>query len=510
MIRPHMWSDSVPFEISAWEVPVDSDGRAGEPVPVTQAVNSTFVPIAPGSAWGAPWATTWFRLRTVVSEELEGRPIDAIVNLGFTGVGTGFQAEGMVWAQSTEGTWEPLRGLHPKNHTFRISECAEAGTTIELLVEAASNPPLLTFAPDNNSDIVTASTDPIYRMGGCSIAVANVDVQALHHDYITVHGWMTELPGNEPRGNEMLVAIEASLDAIDPLDVIGSASAARAALQSVLAVPASPSAHRVSAIGHAHIDSAWLWPLRETMRKCARTFSNVLRLMESEPEFKFGCSQAVQYEWMREHYPSIFAGIKEAVARGQWIPIGGQWVEADGNITGGESHIRQLIHGQRYFRNHFGVTCTEVWIPDVFGYPATLPQFFRMGGADRFLTQKLSWNRTNRFPHDTFWWEGLDGSRVYTHFPPVDTYNATMVPRELMYSVHNFKDHGSSRRSLMPFGFGDGGGGPSPAMLEQYHRSKDLEGAPRLRIESPKDFFDQTMEEYPDPPVWVGELYLEM
>lgn len=508
LIRPEIWTPSIAFDSCAWAVPARPDGRAGEPVVVDQALAAEFAPAPTGTPWGAPWGTTWFRFRAVIPDEFAGKPVDAILDLGFTGVGPGFQAEGLVWGPGPDGSWAPLRGLHPENHTFRITESAVPGEVIELLVEAASNPEVRSSDP--NSDILTAGSTPIYRLGRCALAVLNVEVDGLNHDYRTVWGWMRELPANEPRRNEMLAAIEASLAALDPADVIGSAAAARQPLQAVLSAPASPSAHRVSAIGHAHIDSAWLWPLRETVRKCARTFSNVLRLMDDEPEFKFGCSQAVQYEWMRQHYPSIFARIKEAVERGQWIPIGGQWVEADGNITGGESHIRQLVHGQRYFREHFGVTCGEVWIPDVFGYPATLPQFFRLGGAERFLTQKLSWNRTNRFPHSTFWWEGLDGSRVYTHFPPVDTYNATLVPRELAFSVHNFKDHGASRSSLMPFGYGDGGGGPSPAMLEQYHRSKDLEGSPRLVIESPGEFFDRAMVENPEPPVWVGELYFEM
>ncbi len=508
LIRPNIWSPSTPLAASAWEVASRPDGRAGEPVDVSVAVAAEFAPVATGSPWGAPWGTTWFRFTATIPDEFAGRPVDAIIDLGFTGDGPGFQAEGLVWRVGPDGEWLPWRGLHPQNHTFRISDSAVAGDAVELLVEAASNPSF--HGPNPNSDIVTAGSTPIYRLGRCAIALHNADLDALNHDYRTVWGWLRQLPANEPRHNDLLVAVEASLAALDPLDVVSTAGAAREPLLRVLSVPASPSAHRVSAIGHAHIDSAWLWPLRETVRKCARTFSNVLRLMDDEPEFKFGCSQAVQYEWMRRHYPSIFAGIKEAVARGQWIPIGGQWVEADGNITGGESHIRQLLHGQRYFREHFGVTCSEVWIPDVFGYPATLPQFFRLGGAERFLTQKLSWNRTNRFPHSTFWWEGIDGSRVYTHFPSVDTYNATLAPAELAFSVHNFKNHGSAHTSLMPFGFGDGGGGPSPAMIEQYHRSKDLEGSPRLVIESPEEFFDRAMEDDPEPPVWVGELYFEM
>ena len=510
LIRPVVWAPTVPFDIEVWEVPSDDAGRPGEPVPVDDALAAEFTPMDPGSAWGRPWSTAWFRLRATIPPEFEGRPVEAIVNIGFTFMLPGFQAEGLIWAERPDGTWAPERGVHPQNHTFRIADRARAGDVVELLVEAASNPTMFDTNPNPNSDITTAGRGPIYRLGQLAIAVVNTDVYELQADYDCLEGWQKELPQNEPRQNDIVMALGASLDALDPLDIVGTAAAARAVLAPVLARPAVPSAHQVSAIGHAHIDSAWLWPIRETVRKCSRTFSNVLRLMEDDPEFRFGCSQAAQYEWMKDRYPSLFADISAAVERGQWIPIGGQWVEADGNVTGGESHIRQLVHGQRFFREHFGRTCTEVWIPDVFGYPATLPQIFRLGGAERFLTQKLSWNRTNRFPHHTFWWEGIDGSRVYTHFPPVDTYNANFQPQELAHLVRNFADHGAAGRSVMPFGYGDGGGGPSREMLDRYHRSKDLEGGPRVTIESPEAYFDQAMAEYPDPPTWVGELYFEM
>lgn len=510
LVVPNIWAPTRPFEIEMWAVPANADGTAADPVPVDVAAVAEYSPVSPGTPWGAPWATTWFRFRGEVPAEFEGRPVDAVLDIGFSHVGPGFQAEGMVWESDGSGRWRPLRGLHPMNHTYRLTDSAVVGDSFDILVEAASNPVLVVNSPDVNSDVLTAGHDPIYRLGECSLAVPNPDLYELQADLACLAGWLDELPHDQPRANEIAAALDAAMDALDPADPISSAGAARAAVAEVLAVPAAASAHRISAIGHAHIDSAWLWPIRETVRKCARTFSNVLRLMEADPEFRFGCSQAVQYEWMRVAYPSIFEGIRAAIDRGQWIPIGGSWVEADGNIPSGESHIRQSIHGQRFFREHFGVTCTEIWIPDVFGYPASLPQIFRLGGAERFLTQKLSWNRTNAFPHHTFWWEGIDGSRVYTHFPPVDTYNANFTPRELAHAVRNFRDHGRANRSLMPFGHGDGGGGPSPDMLDRYHRSKDMDGSPRIEIESPAEFFDAAMAEDPDPPVWVGELYFEM
>ena len=202
----------------------------------------------------------------------------------------------------------------------------------------------------------------------------------------------------------------------------------------------------------------------------------------------------------------------DKVAEGQWIPVGGMWVEPDMNLPSGESIVRQIVHGQRFFEAHFGRRCREVWIPDVFGYPAGLPQVFAAGGMRRFVTQKLSWNRTNRFPHSTFWWEGLDGTRVLTHFPPVDTYNAEIIPAEMAYSVGRFAEHEWSAVSLMPFGYGDGGGGPTREMLERVRRIGGLPGMPDVELGSPADFFDAVEAEIArgaPVPVWRGELYFE-
>ena len=183
------------------------------------------------------------------------------------------------------------------------------------------------------------------------------------------------------------------------------------------------SPHTVTAVGHAHIDCAWLWPVRETKRKCARTFSNQLRLLERYPEHRFVCSQAVQYQWMKDGYPELYQEITEQVADGRWEPVGGMWVEPDTNVPSGESLVRQLVHGKRFFADEFGVETHELWIPDVFGYSAALPQIAGQAGVTALITQKMSWNDTNLFPHSTFWWEGHDGSRLLAHFPPANTYN---------------------------------------------------------------------------------------
>ncbi|NEA40882.1 glycoside hydrolase family 38 C-terminal domain-containing protein, partial [Streptomyces sp. SID11385] len=282
-----------------------------------------------------------------------------------------------------------------------------------------------------------------------------------------------------------------------------------AALREALAAPAARSAHRVYAVGHAHIDSAWLWPVRETVRKCARTFSNVLDLMDQDPDLVFACSSAQQYAWMKEFYPELFARIKERVAEGRFVPVGGMWVESDTNMPGGEALARQFVEGKRFFLDEFGVEPREVWLPDSFGYTAALPQIARAAGADAFLTQKLSWNEVNAFPHHTFTWEGIDGSRLFAHFPPVDTYNSTLSAAELAHTERNFMDKGRANTSLVPFGYGDGGGGPTREMMAAARRAASLEGSPTVRVAAPAEFFAAARAESGTPPVWSGELYME-
>ncbi|MCZ2261787.1 alpha-mannosidase, partial [Isoptericola sp. QY 916] len=283
----------------------------------------------------------------------------------------------------------------------------------------------------------------------------------------------------------------------------------RAALVDALAAPAAASAHRVHAVGHAHIDSAWLWPTRETVRKCARTFSNVLALMDEDPDVKFACSSAQQYSWVQEHYPELFERIRERVREGRFVPVGGMWVESDTNMPGGEALARQLVAGKRYFIEELGVEPKEVWLPDSFGYTAALPQLARLAGSDNFLTQKISWNDTNTMPHHTFWWEGIDGSRVFTHFPPVDTYNSELTAEELARAERQYAEKGRANTSLVPFGFGDGGGGPTREMVAAARRTRDLEGSPKVELSDSQSFFDAARAEYANPATWTGEMYLE-
>ncbi|MBT2384127.1 glycoside hydrolase family 38 C-terminal domain-containing protein [Streptomyces sp. ISL-11] len=501
-IRPAVYPESVPLTVSVWHAP-------GEPVPVAEGLAARRTPIEVGAEWGPPWGTSWFTVAGRVPREWAGRTVEALLDLGFDENMPGFQCEGLVYRP--DGS--PVKGLNPRNQWVRIVERAAGGEEVLLHIEASSNPVILDyrpFRPTELGDRETADAAPRYRLARMDLAVLDRTVWELVQDLEVLGELMAELSVDAPRRWEILRAVERALDAVDLQDVGGTAARARERLADVLSAPAHASAHRISAVGHAHIDSAWLWPLRETVRKVARTTANMTALLEDEPGFVYAMSQAQQFAWIKEHRPEVYARVKKAVADGRFVPVGGMWVESDTNMPGSEALARQFVHGKRFFLEEFGIETEEVWLPDSFGYSAALPQLVKLSGSKWFLTQKISWSRTNKFPHHTFWWEGLDGTRVFAHFPPIDTYNSRLSGREVAHAVRNFREKGGATRSLAPTGWGDGGGGTTREMLARARRLADLEGSARVVFEKPSAFFEKAHAEYGHAPVWVGELYLEL
>ena len=289
----------------------------------------------------------------------------------------------------------------------------------------------------------------------------------------------------------------------------GSWPEARAILGDLLAHRNAGSAHEITAIGHAHIDTAWLWPLAETRRKVVRSWASQLALMDRYPEHRFAASQAQQYAWFEQDAPGLYERMRERVREGRWEVVGGSWVEPDLNLPSGESLVRQVVYGQRDLQERFGARCREFWTPDTFGYNGQIPQILRGAGIDRFLTQKLSWNQFTEPPHHSFLWAGIDGSEVLVHMPPADTYNAIVSIAELRASAARFKDHDRTAGSLLVFGHGDGGGGPTAEMLEMARRAGDLQGVPRVQLAPTTEFFDRLEEDLGHPRPIQGELYFE-
>jgi alpha-mannosidase len=522
-IAPALFRRFEPVTIAAWEVP-------DEPVPFAVAVGQEYSPFSVGQTWSKPWGTTWFMIDGTVplGWRSDGTAVQLLVDLGFSPLLPAFQAEGLVF--TPDGT--VVKGLEPFNHVVDID--ALPGESVRLFVEAASNPNMLehffantlasaaggpalpsNFARPRRNNVVhfgdkkTAGIDPIYTLRRVALVERDLMVDALLSDVGTLLGLMYQLGAATPRRAEILRALEDMADVLDPDDVAGTAQQARAALAAVLAAPAHVSAHSIVAVGHAHLDSAWLWPTRETVRKTARTFSNVLDLMDEDPDFVFVASSAQQFAWTKEFYPELFERIRARAIEGRFILVGGMWVESDTNMPGGEALVRQFLYGQAFFEAEFGAVSREGWLPDSFGFTSALPQIAVGAGLDSFLTQKMSWNDTNRMPHHTFLWEGLDGSRIFTHFPPNDTYGSDLGAEDLAKSERQFAEKGLLNTSITLFGFSDGGGGPTRDMLAAAHRAHDLEGSPRVRLGSPAEFFQEAKAALARPEVWSGEMYLE-
>ena len=404
--------------------------------------------------FGPLWATYWFQVGATVPEEWAGERVD------------------LLWISHSEATlWiggRSVQGLNTSPMGARIDaqvlESAAGGERLDLRVELACN------GKFGKLDRPFASREPVV-LDRCQIA--RFDRRGV--------GAAPRLRRAPPAGGgrreraRRVVGGPAAGRAerfcnVWSEDDRASWARSRAILGELLAHRNGSHVHALSAIGHGHIDTAWLWPLAETYRKAVRTFSSQTAYMERYPEFRFACSQAQQYDWIRARNPDLYGRIRRQVEAGRWVPVGGTWIEPDCNLPSGESLVRQFLHGQRFFEREFGRRCNEFWNPDVFGYNGQLPQIMRGAGIGRFLTQKLSWNRFNPPPHHTFTWQGIDGSQVLAHFPPADTYNATVEVAELRRTARDYKDHDRSGRSLLVFGYGDGGGGPTPEMLETLRR----------------------------------------
>lgn len=559
-IRPHIHPVMSTLSVESYHI-------AGEPITSEEFFNKVrsgdinFTPFTIGSLWGTTWGTTWFKLTGKLPEEenipsnLKNRPVELTLDLGWYDHSVGGHIEGMVYRP--DGT--VVKAVHPRAYWVRIVTSdgrrlidTDENGNFTLYLEAACNPLLLGVPPFIATELgerATGKPEEQYQFRAADVTIYDDRFENYWLDLDVVSSLMRQLDPRSPRYWRLGKALQRSLNTFDEQN-LDSVVPARAQLAGVLSQKASSSAMTMGAIGHAHIDSAWLWPVRETRRKVCRTVANVLALMDEDPEFCYAMSSAQQYQWLEEARPDLWKRMKQRIAEGRFIPVGGMWVESDGMLPAGESLIRQLSYGNRYFAEKLGVHPHGVWLPDSFGYTQAWPQIARRAGYSWFLTQKISWNDTTKFPYHSFMWEGLDGSQIFTHFPPADTYAASVTADELAYSEKNFKNKDLSTLALMLFGYGDGGGGPTREMMGRVRRFANLEGMPRVQMMTPDTFFEQAQHEMkqnadvnaaidlPDPlqakhnevnvqcadnlqpfrkgeetsemPVYKGELYLEL
>ncbi|MBV6458461.1 MAG: hypothetical protein HONBIEJF_01589 [Fimbriimonadaceae bacterium] len=447
-------------------------------------------PVESGFRYGPAYREVWFRVSGAVPKGWSNGQVGLTAEVG---------GERTVWKDNV-----PEIGIDGPHAIMPLLWTAKGGEKIDRLIQVyTTNPQCRVHRAELPRE------DLVETMQKAELLLLDGEMQALTYDFDFAFNLMEAQSADSPNYALLMRGLN---DAANLWATEGKESIARCrkvlrdALQSLGEGPA----HTMTAVGHAHLDTAWLWPLRITHLKMAHTTANQLRLIERYPEYVFVHSQASQYEWLEQEHPKLLAQVKDAIGTGQWEVLGSMWVEADCNLTGGESLVRQFLYGKRYFRDKLGVETEDMWLPDVFGYSAALPQILRKFGIKAFFTQKISWNQFNVFPHNTFWWQGIDGSRVWTHFSPANTYCGNCEPKELLFSVKNHKDHARCDHSLYCFGYGDGGGGPTERHIEFLRRARSCGALPEIRAKRKAlDFFREARNKSADLATWAGELYFE-
>ena len=457
--------------------------------------------------WGYADCYAWMKHSFTVPTRFAGRPVYYQI----------LPQEGKKWAWGSPqallyANGEALQGFDSNHTRIRLLDCAQGGEHYEMLLN------LYAGGRDYEGKIGTRlrllsvddEVEKLYWHLRTPLEVANLkepDELARIHLLQTLNEAVSLVSFHLPYGEDFLESVRE----------------ATAYLEKKLYGKREMEA-TVSAVGHTHIDVAWLWRLRQTRDKTSRSFATVLKLMEEYPDYRFMSSQAQLYEFIRQEHPAIFARIRESVRQGRWEPEGGMWVEADTNLSSGESLVRQFLVGKRFFRNAFGADCKILWLPDVFGYSAALPQIMKQCGINYFMTTKISWNEYDKLPYDTFLWRGIDGSEVLTHFIStmdtvkeekdwITTYNGDLNPSQVIGCWQRYQQKDLNRDVLFAFGHGDGGGGPTHGMLERGRRMHmGIEGCPKVEFQFARDYFDRLQKDIAGRkrlPRWVGELYFE-
>ncbi|MBQ4365208.1 MAG: alpha-mannosidase [Clostridia bacterium] len=467
-----------------------------------------FAPIAPGTSWGGEWNNMWLRGTFTVPDALDGKALYAVSACG--GNEQLFFLNGVPKGIYNTKNRDFIGGHHAAQYLGK----PKAGETLALAFECYAghydpntDPYDDYFAPDPSQTFR-------HSFDGVQICTRDEEVFTLIFDLRELLNAARRLPQDSFASARAKKALRQINDVLPLYPKDASEAAVAEGVRKALAISRpffrggnSRVFGRVGIIGHSHMDTAWLWPVSETIRKCARTYANALHLMEQYPSYKFIQSSALHGEWMKEYYPAIFAEMKKRVAEGRYEPNGGVYVECDCNITSGELMARQFLKGQQFTRENFGYTADSFWLPDTFGYNANIPQIMRQSEVKYFYTTKIGWNELNRFPYESFVWKGLDGSEVITHFNRThcwpDVNDCSAATRDLQ-----LKDASDLR--LLAYGFGDGGGGPTPGMIETSLRASETEGLPEIESMTISDFGKELEAQKDDLPVYDDELYLEL
>lgn len=457
--------------------------------------------------WGYPECYAWFKQTVKIPERFKGQHVVLNVKPYYDGWRSKVNPQLIIYING-----EQVQGMDSNHPSVTVTTAAKGGEVLEIFINAHTD------AKEFDGELQMAA----------ELQVIDDVAVKLYYDILTP----LEVANNydcddiERVNNIKHLNIACNMLDIDSGDRESFRESAKKACayldENVYGKGDEPTAW---AIGHTHIDVAWLWRLRQTREKAARTFSTILKLMDLYPDFKFMSSQAQLYDYVKHDYPELYERIKEKIKEGRWEVEGSMWLEADTNIASGEALVRQFLVGKRFFKEEFGVDNKIMWLPDVFGYSAALPQIMKKCGIDYFMTTKISWSEFNKFPYDTFKWRGIDGSEVLSHFAPSrdktdnpadnfqTTYTARLCPDHIIGGYERFSQKDISKNYLCTFGWGDGGGGPTDYMIERGLRmSKGIEGCPKVKISPALDFFhhiENEVKDEPHLPTWAGELYLQ-
>lgn len=470
-----------------------------------------FIPFKHGDTWGGERSNCWFRGSYTVKSELAGKPLYIWPKFG--------SYETMLWVNNVPfGTFANKICMHSHgNHycdMFKLDP--KANETIEIALEAYAGQYVIGTQPFEHE----VKGDFRFTFESVDICTKNQDIADFIFDLRALNQLTTAMDKDSFRRGDVVNCLAEvhkivyySPDHTDEPVWRAALAKAREIMRPLLQMKNSESAPSVGLIGHSHMDTAWLWDIAETVRKCARTYANQLNLMEQYPEYKFIQSSAYHAEMIRRYYPELFKRIQEAVKQGKYEPNGAVWVECDCNITSGESMVRQFLWGQKYTQKYFDFTSDCFWLPDTFGYSAAIPQIMKGCNVDYFLTTKISWNDTTKFPYESFKWEGIDGSNVLVHFNTTHNFPdpLTLIGRTEGHGFGNeLQQKTVSKKRLVSYGFGDGGGGPQFEMVEIAKRCTDLEGCPKAEHTTVSAFMKDLEKTIVNPNTYAGELYLEL
>ncbi len=470
--------------------------------------SSGMEPISKGKIWGDEWGSLWVKGSFEVTEELAGKPVYALSECG--GVEQLFFINGVPKGIFNSKNREYIGGVHCSQYIGTFGK----GERFELAFECYAGHYDPDTDPYNNYFEPDGSQTFSHCYNGVKICVRNDELFTLIFDLKELLGITKAFDKDSflaAKAENALLDINAVLPlSPNDIDAQGFADGVKRALgisREFFKGQNSRLFGKVGVIGHSHMDTAWLWPVSETVRKCARTYSNALHLMEQYPDYKFVQSSALHSEWMKQYYPDIFSEMKKRVAEGRYEPNGGVYVECDCNITSGELMARQFLKGQQFTRENFGYTADSFWLPDTFGYNGNIPQIMRQSEVKYFYTTKISWNDNNRFPFESFVWKGIDGSEVLTHFNRTHCWPNVY---DAVSSIRDIQNKDSSDMRLIAYGFGDGGGGPTPAMIEAAERITSMDGMPEVECMTISDFMKELERGKDKLPVYDNELYLEL